>query len=163
VPKTLEKVDARLFRAFITPVRLALEVGAWEAVAKAEARLVRPVARDWLSPGPPIDPFTKWPGSQRAPFLFLTEGSMRARPGGSSLGSVYVFVGKKYDALKLLTWDVNGYGLYHKVIESDQKFYWPRLFEQEVVTLTAEQMNWLLDGYDVWAKPHRPAKFWHVS
>jgi hypothetical protein len=24
-----------------------------------------------------------------------------------------------------------------------------------VVSLTVEQLNWLLDGYDVWAQPHR--------
>ena len=64
-------------------------------------------------------------------------------------GSVFVFIGRKFDAMKILTWDINGFGLYYKVIESKEKFHWPRLFEQDVVTLTAEQMNWLLDGYDV--------------
>ena len=54
---TLEKVGGQAVQAFITPVRLALEVGAWEAVAKAAARLVSPVASDWLSPGPPSTPF----------------------------------------------------------------------------------------------------------
>src|SRR4029079_14280785 len=54
---TLEKVEARVFSAFITPVRLALVVGAWEAVAKALARLVICVASDWLSPGLPRRPF----------------------------------------------------------------------------------------------------------
>jgi hypothetical protein len=29
--------------------------------------------------------------------------------------------------------------------------------------LTVEQLNWLLDGYDVWASPHRMIKFTHVS
>ena len=58
VPATLEKSVARLFSAFITPVRLALEVGACDAVAKADARLVSPVASDWLSPGPPRMPFS---------------------------------------------------------------------------------------------------------
>lgn len=77
--------------------------------------------------------------------------------------SVYVFIGRNFDALKVLTWDINGFGLYYKVIESREKFHWPRLFEDEVVTLTAEQMNWLLDGYDVWAKPHRPITFMHPS
>ena len=41
----LENSPARLFRALATPDRLALALGAWEAVAKAEDRLVRPVAR----------------------------------------------------------------------------------------------------------------------
>ena len=57
VLETLEKELARLVRAFITPVRLAEDVGAWEAVAKAADRLERPVASDWLSPGPPSRPF----------------------------------------------------------------------------------------------------------
>ena len=46
VLETLENVWARLLSAFITPVRPALEVGACEAVAKAEDRLVSWVARD---------------------------------------------------------------------------------------------------------------------
>ena len=78
-------------------------------------------------------------------------------------GSAYVFIGRKYDALKLLVWDRNGFGLYYKVIESHERFHWPRLLEQDVIELTAEQMNWLLDGYDVWAQPHRQIRFSHVS
>ena len=58
VEKTEEKLPARLFRAFITAVRLADEVGACEAVAKAADRLVRPVASDWLSPGAPNRPLS---------------------------------------------------------------------------------------------------------
>src|ERR1043165_907643 len=54
---TLEKVAARVFSAFITPVRLALAVGAWEAMAKALAKFVIWVAMDWLSPGLPKRPF----------------------------------------------------------------------------------------------------------
>jgi hypothetical protein len=26
--------------------------------------------------------------------------------------------------------------------------HWPRLLQEEVVTLTREQLNWVLDGYD---------------
>jgi hypothetical protein len=37
------------------------------------------------------------------------------------------------------------------------------MLEQDVVTLTAEQLNWLLDGYDVWSAPHRMIRFTHVS
>jgi len=28
-----------------------------------------------------------------------------------------------------------------------------------VVTLTAEQLNWLLDGYDIWTQPHQMLRF----
>ncbi len=54
--------------------------------------------------------------------------------------ALYVFVGRRYE-----------------------KFRWPRMLEQDVVTLTAEQLNWLLDGYDVWSTPHRMIRFTHVS
>jgi transposase len=79
-----------------------------------------------------------------------------------ALGSVFVFIGRKRAALKLLCWDRNGFGLYYKVIESEEKFHWPRC-DQEVITLSAEQLNWLLDGYDVWAAPHRVMRFLHAS
>ncbi len=77
--------------------------------------------------------------------------------------ALYVFVGRRYDALKILGWDRNGFTVWWKKIESDEKFRWPRMLEEDVVTLTAEQLNWLLDGYDVWSAPHRMIRFTHVS
>jgi hypothetical protein len=50
-----------------------------------------------------------------------------------------------------------------KVIESREKFHWPRLFQEDVVELTSEQLHWLMDGYDVWARPHKAVTFTHVS
>jgi transposase len=77
--------------------------------------------------------------------------------------ALYVFIGRRYDALKILSWDRNGFAVWWKKIESDEKFRWPRMLEDDVVTLTAEQLNWLLDGYDVWSAPHRMIRFTHVS
>ena len=77
--------------------------------------------------------------------------------------SLFVFIGRKFDTLKILSWDRNGFCVWWKKIESDEKFHWPRLLQEEVVSLTVEQLNWLLDGYDVWAQPHRMIKFSHVS
>jgi hypothetical protein len=32
------------------------------------------------------------------------------------------------------------------------------------VTLTGEQLNWLLDGYDVWRmKPHKTLDYQHIG
>lgn len=53
--------------------------------------------------------------------------------------------------------------MWSKKIESAEKFHWPRLLEEEVIHLTGEQLSWLLDGYDVWAQPHRTIKYSHVS
>ena len=58
--------------------------------------------------------------------------------------------------------DINGYGLYHKVIEGRERFHWPRLFEEDVVEMTSEQLCWLMDGYDVWSRPHKAVTFTHV-
>jgi hypothetical protein len=44
-------------------------------------------------------------------------------------------------------------------IEGRDKFHWPRLLQEEVVTLTVEQLNWLLDGYDIWTQPHQMLRF----
>jgi transposase len=75
----------------------------------------------------------------------------------------FLYTNKRYTALKILVWDINGFGLYHKVIESREKFHWPRLFQEDVIELTSEQLHWLMDGYDVWARPHKAVTFTHVS
>ena len=33
----------------------------------------------------------------------------------------------------------------------------------EKFLLTDEQLNWLLDGYDIWTQPHQMLRFQHVS
>ena len=75
----------------------------------------------------------------------------------------FLFTNKRYSALKILAWDINGFSLWQKVIESQERFHWPRLFQEDVVELTSEQLHWLMDGYDVWARPHKPVTFTHVS
>ena len=57
-------------------------------------------------------------------------------------GSLYVFVNRQYNKLKCLLWEGNGFVLYYKVL-AEEKFHWPRQGE-EVMHLSAEQMNWLL-------------------
>ncbi len=78
-------------------------------------------------------------------------------------GALLIFVGKHYNALKILYWDRNGFALWHKVIESREKFIWPRLLQEEVVTLTTEQLEWLLEGYDIWRQPHQMLRFKHAT
>lgn len=75
----------------------------------------------------------------------------------------FLYTNKRYTALKILAWDINGFGFYQKVIQSREKFHWPRLFQEDVVELTSEQLHWLMDGYDVWARPHKAVTFTHVN
>ena len=78
-------------------------------------------------------------------------------------GAMFIYIGRRFNALKILYWDKNGFALWWKKIESDERYHWPRLLQQDVVTLTVEQLNWLLEGYDIWTQPHRMIKFAHVS
>ena len=78
-------------------------------------------------------------------------------------GALLIFVGKHYNAVKILYWHSNGFAVWHKVIEGGEKFCWPRLMEQEVVTLTAEELEWLLDGYDIFRQPHKMLRFKHAA
>lgn len=73
--------------------------------------------------------------------------------------ALFAFINARRNKLKLLVWERNGFIIWYKRLERD-KFHWPRRCEEAVVTLTGEQLNWLLDGYDVWRmKPHEALHF----
>lgn len=73
-------------------------------------------------------------------------------------GALFVFVNRGRNKLKILVWERNGFVVWYKRLER-QRFHWPRSAEA-VLTLTGEQLNWLLDGYDVWRmKPHEALHF----
>ena len=78
-------------------------------------------------------------------------------------GALFIYVGMHFKALKILYWDRNGFALWSKKIESAEKYHWPRLLAQEIVELSTEQLNWLLEGYDIFTQPHRMLKFQHAS
>lgn len=86
----------------------------------------------------------------------LAQEAMKVDPFG---GALVIFVSRRYNAVKVLFWHRNGFCVIHKVIESREKFIWPRLLQQEVVTLTTEQLEWLLEGYDIWRQPHQMLRF----
>ena len=90
----------------------------------------------------------------------LVQQVMKLDPFSAAL---FIFVGRRYDALKIFSWEKNGWAVWHKKIEGKEKYHWPRLLQEEVVTLSVEQLNWLLDGYDVWTQPHQMLRFAHVS
>ena len=59
----------------------------------------------------------------------------------------FVFGNKRRDKIKLLGWQKNGFWLCYKRLEAD-RFIWPRA-ESVVLTLSVEQLHWLLDGIDL--------------
>lgn len=73
-------------------------------------------------------------------------------------GALFVFTNARRNKLKILTWERNGFIVWYKRLER-QRFPWPR-FGEDVLTLTGQQLHWLLDGYDVWRmKPHEALHF----
>ncbi|ASJ70362.1 IS66 family insertion sequence element accessory protein TnpB [Granulosicoccus antarcticus] len=67
---------------------------------------------------------------------------------------LYVFGNRDRSKIKCLFWEDNGFVLYYKALSED-KFHWPQSHD-ELLILSGEQLNWLLDGYDIsLMKPHR--------
>ena len=71
-------------------------------------------------------------------------------------GKVFAFSNKNKDKLKVLYWDKTGFALWYKRLEKD-KFKWPDKESDDVLTLTAEQWQWLLSGLSVIA--HKPLNY----
>ena len=69
-------------------------------------------------------------------------------------GGLYVFINRRRNKIKCLFWENNGFVLYYKSL-AQEKFKWPKEGDG-VITLNGQQMNWLLDGYDISRmKPHK--------
>jgi transposase len=65
-----------------------------------------------------------------------------------------VFCNRKRDKIKILYWEKSGFVLWYKRLEQD-RFPWLSPATPSVVTLSGRELNWLLDGIDVFAmKPH---------
>lgn len=86
----------------------------------------------------------------------LVEQGMGMSPFKQGL---FVFSPRRRDKVKVLYWDQTGFCLWYKRLEQD-RFQWPKEVESDVVTLSAEQFDWLLRGLDILKmKPHVAKKF----
>src|SRR2546430_11481281 len=72
-------------------------------------------------------------------------------------GAMFAFINARRNKLKILVWERNGFILWYKRLER-HRFHWPRVGEA-VLTLSGVELNRLLDGYDVWMKPHEALHF----
>lgn len=76
-------------------------------------------------------------------------------------GTLYAFTNRQRNKIKCLFWDKNGFVMYYKAL-AEEKFKWPKKGD-EVITLNGEQINWLLDGYDIaLMKPHKTLHYEHA-
>lgn len=72
--------------------------------------------------------------------------------------AAFVFANRRRDRIKILGWDVNGFWLLHKRLETE-RFIWPQ-GDQAVMVLSIEQLHWLLKGVDIKAvQGHRSMNY----
>ena len=73
-------------------------------------------------------------------------------------GHLYAFTNRQRNKIKCLFWDNTGFVLYYKSL-SEEKFKWPK-GENDLINITGQQINWLLDGYDISTmKPHKKLQY----
>ena len=78
------------------------------------------------------------------------EGALLLEPLSEQL---FAFTNRRYNRVKVLYWERNGFVLWAKRLERE-RFHWPR-DDRLTVTLNGQELNWLLDGFDLrqW-RPH---------
>jgi transposase len=87
----------------------------------------------------------------------LVEYELGHWPFGDSL---YVFTNRHRNRIKALYWHRNGFCLWYKRLEKE-RFRWPQMHaDQATCTLTLKELEWLLEGFDLWSqKPHKTLHF----
>jgi len=86
----------------------------------------------------------------------LVEQGLGLDPFGPAL---FVFCNRKRDKIKVLYWERTGFVLWYKRLEK-HRFAWSPPSDDAVVSLSGRELNWLLDGIDVFAlRPHEEVSF----
>ncbi|WP_079202361.1 IS66 family insertion sequence element accessory protein TnpB [Pseudomonas sp. CC6-YY-74] len=68
---------------------------------------------------------------------------------------LFVFLNKSRNRVKIPYWERNGFCLWLKRLEAEGFKSHPELGEDAIV-LTAQELNWILDGIDLWRnRPHQ--------
>jgi transposase len=74
---------------------------------------------------------------------FLVTEAMKLNPVS---GELFIFYNKRFDKLKILHWDVNGFCLWYKRLEK-HRFKLPNNLETPL-GISIQELRWLLDGLD---------------
>ena len=86
----------------------------------------------------------------------LVESQLKLDPFSAKL---FAFRNRRATAVKVLYWERNGFCLWQKRLEKE-RFHWPRSSPEAVVTINGQELNWLLDGYDIARmKPHQTLRY----
>jgi transposase len=73
--------------------------------------------------------------------------------------SLYVFINRSRNKIKLLIWHLNGYWVLYKSVEK-QRFHWPDWFSDDCMSMDHQQLDYLIDGYNLnGMQPHKKVVF----
>ncbi len=76
--------------------------------------------------------------------------------------ALFIFINKRKNSIKILYWDKTGFALWMKVLEKD-RFPWLRHGETSTTNISASELEWLLNGIDIWKiKKHEPLNYSRV-
>jgi transposase len=90
----------------------------------------------------------------------IVEQEIGVSPFGPQL---FVFCNRQRDKIKILYWERSGFVLWYKRLEK-QRFPWPRRDKDGVLEMTGRELNWLLDGIDLFhIKPHEALAYESVA
>ena len=62
--------------------------------------------------------------------------------------AIFLFCNKQRDKVKILYWDSSGFWLLYKRLEKGH-FQWKKVKEPGVITITEQQMKWLMEGLKI--------------
>lgn len=91
----------------------------------------------------------------------IVEQGLGHNPFGNNL---YVFINRRRTSIKILYWHRNGFCLWQKRLEAE-RFAWPPADPvAETCKLGTQELQWLLEGFDLWAnKPHKTLNYQAIS
>lgn len=75
----------------------------------------------------------------------IVEAEMKLDPFSARL---FVFCSRQRTRVKKVYWEGNGFAFWMKRLEKN-RFQWPHQLHLDVIDLNAQQIGWLLDGYDL--------------
>jgi transposase len=76
--------------------------------------------------------------------------------------ALFVFVNRKRTRIKILYWHRNGFCLWQKRLEKE-RFAWPARGSAKTQTICQKELEWLLEGFDLWANyPHKTLNYQSV-
>lgn len=90
----------------------------------------------------------------------IIESDMKQSPFGIGL---FVFTNRRRDVVKIVYWNKSGFALWMTRLEKE-RFRWPLKHDGDTINITSQQLEWLLEGYDIARmKPHASLAYSAVS